>query len=189
MNLSINGMKNSHSTRAKGFTIIELLIAIVVLGILAGLAVTSYGAAQQRAKIAKARSDVNALERTLRSAQAANGIEAIRYISGSAWTMQNCIDGSILKNLPQTHDCWVKYHNLLDQIQPLAGVNLDAYRKGDPWGSPYLIDENEMEVEESDPGCYRTDAIHSAGPNGKWDSFSNDDILMWLPRYKTTSDC
>jgi len=46
----------------KGFTIIELLVAIVVIGILIGIVVVSYGTIQQRSRDAERESDITQIK-------------------------------------------------------------------------------------------------------------------------------
>ena len=46
------------SAHEKGFTIVEMLIVIVVLGILAGLAIVTYKGIQDRARVAATRSEM-----------------------------------------------------------------------------------------------------------------------------------
>lgn len=45
----------------RGFTIVELLIVIVVIGILAGLVIVTYNGIQQKARDTERKTDVNAL--------------------------------------------------------------------------------------------------------------------------------
>lgn len=58
---------------AKGFTIVELLIVIVVIGILAGLVVVTYNGIQQKARDTERKTDINALHGQLEAYQAQNG--------------------------------------------------------------------------------------------------------------------
>jgi len=51
--------------RNKGFTIVELLIVIVVIGILALLVITTYSGIQAKARNAKRQSDVQALQQQI----------------------------------------------------------------------------------------------------------------------------
>lgn len=57
-------MKVSHK-RQSGFTIIELLIVIVVIGILAGLVLNAFGNIQERARDTERQNDINALHTQL----------------------------------------------------------------------------------------------------------------------------
>lgn len=60
-------------TASRGFTIVELLIVIVVIGILAGLVVVTYNGIQQKARDTERKTDVNALHGQLEAYQAQNG--------------------------------------------------------------------------------------------------------------------
>lgn len=51
----------------RGFTIVELLIVIVVIGILATLVITTYTGIQQKARDTKRKTDVNAIQGHLES--------------------------------------------------------------------------------------------------------------------------
>ena len=56
----------------KGFTIVELLIVIVVIGILAALVVTTYNGIQQKARDTERKTDLNALHSHAEAYQAEN---------------------------------------------------------------------------------------------------------------------
>ncbi|MFY9227927.1 MAG: prepilin-type N-terminal cleavage/methylation domain-containing protein [Candidatus Microsaccharimonas sp.] len=64
-------MKHTHTT-FRGFTIVELLIVIVVIGILATLAVVGYGGIQQRAGDAVIQSDLQSAATQLENAKTTN---------------------------------------------------------------------------------------------------------------------
>ncbi len=58
---------------ASGFTIVELLIVIVVIGILAALVVVTYNGIQQKARDTERKTDINAIHGQLEAYQAQNG--------------------------------------------------------------------------------------------------------------------
>lgn len=49
----------------KGFTLIELLIVISILGILASMALASYGAAQEKSRDSRRKTDLDAMKKAL----------------------------------------------------------------------------------------------------------------------------
>ncbi len=75
------------STKAKqqGFTIVELLIVIVVIGILAALVITTFTGIQQKARNTERTTDVNALQ---------GQIEAYYAVNGKYPTLDNINDSS-----------------------------------------------------------------------------------------------
>jgi prepilin-type N-terminal cleavage/methylation domain-containing protein len=59
--------------RQTGFTIVELLIVIVVIGILAALVITTYSGIQQKARNTERQTDINAVQSQLEAYFALNG--------------------------------------------------------------------------------------------------------------------
>lgn len=57
----------------RGFTIVELLIVIVVIGILAALVIVTYNGIQQKARDTERKTDINALHGQAEAYQAQNG--------------------------------------------------------------------------------------------------------------------
>lgn len=75
--------------QSKGFTIVELLIVIVVIGILAAITIVSYNGLQNRARVAAATSDLSSAARIMAIHDAQNG----RYPS----TLTEANEGSGVK--------------------------------------------------------------------------------------------
>lgn len=73
-----------------GFTIVELLIVIVVIGILAALVVTTYGGIQAKARDSKRQSDLQALQTQIEAFYATNSYYPSRAdLNDSTWRSTN----------------------------------------------------------------------------------------------------
>jgi type II secretion system protein G len=61
------------ASKQKGFTIVELLIVIVVIGILAAITIVAFNGVQDRSRFAKAQSDISNLNKAVQMYYADNG--------------------------------------------------------------------------------------------------------------------
>ncbi len=76
--------------REQGFTIVELLIVIVVIGILALLVITTYAGIQAKARNSKRVSDVKSLQTQLEAYFSQNGYyPSLTDMNGAAWLATN----------------------------------------------------------------------------------------------------
>jgi type IV pilus assembly protein PilA len=74
----------------KGFTIVELLIVIVVIGILALLVITTYSGIQSKARDAKRQSDLKSLQTQIEAFFSQNGYYPnITDLNSSTWRATN----------------------------------------------------------------------------------------------------
>jgi len=81
----------------KGFTIVELLIVIVVIGILALLVITTYSGIQAKARNAKRQTDVASIQTQLEAFFSQNGYyPSLTDMNSSTWL------GTNVKSLDQT---------------------------------------------------------------------------------------
>jgi prepilin-type N-terminal cleavage/methylation domain-containing protein len=115
--------------RQTGFTIVELLIVIVTIGILAAITVVAYNGIQERARVSRANGDLAMLNKAIHTARI-NADKTLYTITGSNCT--RCFDQA-------------RYELTLDLISTASGMNLSGLKAGDPWGTKYAIDENEGE--------------------------------------------
>lgn len=129
----------------RGFTIVELLVVIVVIGILAAITIVSYNGIQGRAQTAKINDDFVTLSKAIQLARISSS-KVLGQITGSYWSGGSCLGkpaNTNLATLPRSDGCWVQYLTDLDAISLASGINIRNLV--DPWGRPYYIDENEGE--------------------------------------------
>lgn len=83
-------MTSVKKAASRGFTIVELLIVIVVIGILAGLVVVTYNGIQKKARDTERKTDINALHGQLEAYQAQNGkYPTLTDVNDSTWRTAN----------------------------------------------------------------------------------------------------
>ena len=77
--------------KQSGFTIVELLIVIVVIGILAALVITTFSGIQQKGRDTKRQTDIKALHSQLEAffAQNGGGYPVIADVNTAAWRTTN----------------------------------------------------------------------------------------------------
>ena len=86
-------MANIHLHRKSGFTIVELLIVIVVIGILAAITIVAYNGVQERARYTNARSDLRSVHAALQAYHATNGSYPVTGTTTAANWRYSCSTG------------------------------------------------------------------------------------------------
>lgn len=134
--------------KQSGFTIVELLIVIVIIGILAAITVVAYNGVQTRAQETKIKTDIATLVKAVSAARQSEqktlgGITGTFSTVGACTTYDNDTDLAALGKLTPLPGCWSRYNTTLAIISNTSGVNVNGLI--DPWGRPYAIDENEGE--------------------------------------------
>lgn len=148
-----------------GFTIVELLIVIVIIGILAAITVVAFNGIQDRARLSKINNDHRSLAVAIKAAQAQTGtpLKDIVLDSNINGSCSPVAAGTDLATLPKSHACWVRYYAGLDKISTASNSNVRDIV--DPWGRPYWIDSNEAESSASD--CRKDElAVYAIPFNG-----------------------
>lgn len=140
--------------QSRGFTIVELLIVIVVIGILAAISIVAYSGIQDRSRQSKIDSDMRNLKQAILAARNAQGDVALRYVTLSTASGANCwgkASGTDLAALTRADGCWTAYLSSLGRISTASGINVNNLV--DPWGRPYYMDENEGEGADPPNAC------------------------------------
>jgi prepilin-type N-terminal cleavage/methylation domain-containing protein len=80
----------SLKSKQSGFTIVELLIVIVVIGILAGLVITTFNGIQQKGRNTERTTDIKAIHGQLEAYYAQTGAyPSLAQLNDSAWRATN----------------------------------------------------------------------------------------------------
>lgn len=132
-----------HKKYRFGFSIPELLVVIVVIGILSTIALISYNGIQDRARDGKMKADIKELQSAIEIARSkkATTLFGITNNEATAWFCTQHEADTDLASLPKSDNCWTVYQSTLNQISDASGK--DVRSLVDPWGRPYFIDENE----------------------------------------------
>ena len=91
----------TYKTKQQGFTIVELLIVIVVIGILAALVITTFTGIQQKARDTERTTDIKAIHGQVEAYYAQKGYyPSLTDLNGSAWRSTNMkgLDQEALKD-------------------------------------------------------------------------------------------
>lgn len=126
-----------------GFTIVELLVVIIVIGILAAITTVAYTGIQEKARVSRANGELKTLQRAVMIGRL-NQNKTLMQITGS-----NCTSCNV-----------IPYATAIDRIAAASQMNLDSIKNGDPWGNVYAIDENEG---EGATPCANKDSISVSG--------------------------
>ena len=68
-----NKRHEKHLSKRSGFTLIEIILVVVIIGILAGIAIPRMGGKTEKAKISQAKSNITALGMAIQEYEMMNG--------------------------------------------------------------------------------------------------------------------
>ncbi len=68
-----NKNRDKHLNKKSGFTLIEIILVVVIIGILAGIAIPRMGGKTEKAKISQAKSNIVALSMAVQEFEMMNG--------------------------------------------------------------------------------------------------------------------
>ena len=126
--------------RNQGFTIVELLIVIVVIGILALLVITTYSGIQAKARNSKRQTDVQSLQTQLEAFFSQNGYyPSLTDVNSGSWLSTN------MKSLDQ--------NALIDPSNPTSSKTLVASPAAKSYSYQVTQSDGSTSCESDDTTC------------------------------------
>ncbi len=129
----VNTVLNSKKSRQQGFTLLEIMVVIVILGLLVSIVAPNVLQNQDRAMVEKAKADISVLEQALDMYKLDNhvypttdqGLDALVKKPSSSPEPRNYRSDGYIKRLPQ--DPW---GNPYQYLQPGEHGAFDLYSTG-----------------------------------------------------------
>ncbi len=152
-----------------GFTIIELMICVAIIGILASIAIPNYVRYRERAMVARAQSDLRASEQAVWMLALDTGLYPNKDMVGE-------LLGGLEKEDLNDEECGLTGADDDFLVAGWAGPYIKEVPK-DPWGNDYFFDNDYY---NNDDGWDYV-VIGSYGPNGVGkNQYDDDDIIQIL---------
>ncbi|MHB1865251.1 MAG: type II secretion system protein [Candidatus Saccharimonadales bacterium] len=144
--------------KQNGFTVIELIIVIVVVGILAAIVISTYSGIQVKQRNSKRETDIQALQTQLESFYSQNGYyPSLKDINSASWRAKNMTN----LNPADMIDPSATNKNPADaQLAPTPAPKVFAYQVTDSNGNP-------CETKDTNCAKYTLTATFEGTVNGR----------------------
>jgi len=140
----------------KGFTLIEIMVVVAILGILLGMAVFTGNKARLRAKISKTEAAIAALETAISMYEVDMG-------SYPASGNQNLVNALTVSQGDDWHGPYIEFDE----------EDISSGKFQDPWNNDYVYTKGPTGTHNPSYDIY------SKGPDGAGDGTEADDINNW----------
>lgn len=161
------------SLNKKGFTLIEILVVIAIIGILASIIIVSANQARQKAKIAKAQATLRQIRTAIAFLENDSnqwpGHKTINLVEGGASNNELWDLNAPEAGLTATDS------NFPNWSGPYLGAGSIS---PDPWGNNYFFDTDyDLDGDPAAPNQWAV-VIGSFGPNGLGPNLYDDDDII-----------
>jgi len=151
----------------KGFTLVEMLVVIAIIGILMALLFPSFTMVIKKAKVTKAKTEISQIEQSWKQYL----LDYRKFPSPDITEMNE----NAVKILAGED----KAKNIRETIYLEANPE-KPYT--DPWGNTYQVSldvAGKQQAYNSSSDVYKQVLVWSLGPNGTQDSTKGDDVTNW----------
>ena len=169
----------------KSFTLIELLVVIAIIGILSGIVLVSLGRAREKARIAKAQTEIRQIYNTITMLELDTGFWPAHqqpnvictHLPGGCPANNELCDDGCPSRLSSGAGGLVS-NDVVNPYPNWNGPYLTANHLIDPWGNEYFFDTDyDLNPAPGDQGQYGV-VIGSYGPDGDgWNDYDQDDVF------------